>query len=82
MQLATVEILKELLQLTRRVHVTEVGEQIHVLERVDGNQGQVILGFTQMVQRMRESLAIGGQKVDVLCKISKIQCQTKCLYAK
>lgn len=74
MQLATVEILKELLQLTRRVHVTEVGEQIHVLERVDGNQGQVILGFTQMVQRMRESLAIGGQKVDVLCKVSKINC--------
>jgi len=44
-QLAAVEILKELLELSWGVHVAEVGEQIHVLERVDGNQRQVILGF-------------------------------------
>lgn len=68
MQLAAVEILEELLELARRIHIAEVWKEIHVLEGIDGDQGQVVLRFAQVMQRMGESFAISGQKVDILCE--------------
>lgn len=43
MQLSAVQVIQELLQLARLVHVLVVIEQIHVPERVDGDQWQVRL---------------------------------------
>lgn len=67
MQLAAVQIVEEGLQPTGRVHLLVVGEQVHVSERVDGDQRQIGLRFAQMVQRMGEAFAVGRQEIDVLC---------------
>jgi len=35
---------------------------------VDGDQGQVILRFPKVVQRMREPDAVRDKEVDIFCK--------------
>lgn len=65
MQLSTVEITQELLQLARGVHILEAREQIHVPEGINRNQRQIRLALAQMMQRMSETLAIGRQEIDV-----------------
>lgn len=66
MQLSAVQIVQELLQLARHEHVLEAREQIHVPERVDRNQRQIRLTLAQVVQRVREPLAVRRQKVNIL----------------
>lgn len=66
MQLSAVQVVQELLQLARLVHVLVIVKQIHVPERVDGDQWQVRLGLAQVVQRMRKLLSVGRQEVYVL----------------
>lgn len=67
MQFAAVQIVEELLQFAGLVNLLVVGEQVHVPERVYGDQRQIGLRLAQMVQRMRKALAVGGQEVYVLC---------------
>jgi hypothetical protein len=47
------------------VHIFVFGEEIHVSEAVDGDQGQVLLGFAQVVKRMGKLDTVGDQEVDV-----------------
>merc|ERR1719233_472700 len=49
---ATVQVQQELPDLTRDPHVLVLREQVHVPEAVDSNQGEVILRFAKMMQRM------------------------------
>lgn len=66
MQFSAVQVVKELLQPARLVHVLVVVEQVHVPERIDGDQRQVRLRFAQMMKRVGKLFSIGRQKVDVL----------------
>jgi hypothetical protein len=50
------------------MHVCIFGEQVHVPKAVNGNQWQVILGFTQVVQGMSKFHSIGNEEIDILCK--------------
>lgn len=65
MKFPAVKIAEEFFEFSRRVHVFEVGEQVHVTEWIDGDQGEVRLGLAQMVQWMSETIAIGNEEVDV-----------------
>merc|ERR1719427_40323 len=58
---ATVQVQQKLPDLARYPHVLVLGKQVHVPEAVDSNQGEVILGFAKMVERM--------------CKFDPICCQ-------
>merc|ERR1719244_2112019 len=49
---ATVQVQQELPDLARHPHVLVLGEQVHVPEAVDSNQGEVILGFAKVMQGM------------------------------
>lgn len=59
MQFAAVQIVKELLKLSRRIHVLGVIKQVHVSKRIDGNQRQIRLGLAQVMQGMGKLLSIG-----------------------
>lgn len=65
MKFSAVKILQELFQLSRRVHVFEVREQIHVSERVDGDEWQVRLAFAKVVKWMCKAIAVGNEEIDV-----------------
>lgn len=65
MKFSTVKILQKLFQLSGRVHVFEVGEKIHVPERIDGNERQVRLAFAEMMKRMSEAITVGNEEIDV-----------------
>lgn len=69
-QLARVEVLEELQHASGLVAVLVLGEQVHVAERVDRDQRQVARRLAQMVQRVRELLAVGSQEIDVFCKFT------------
>ena len=45
--------------------VLYVGENVHMSKRVNSKDGEVGLALAQVVQRMRELLAVGDEKVDV-----------------
>lgn len=49
MKFPAVKIGQESFQLSRRVHVFEGGEQVHVAERIDGNQRQIRLTLAQVM---------------------------------
>merc|ERR1719435_858394 len=60
-EFATVQVQQKLPDLARYPHILVLGEQVHVPEAVYSNQGEVILGFAKMVERM--------------CKFDPICCQ-------
>merc|ERR550519_1043603 len=64
-EFSTVEIQDELSQLAGYPHVLVLGEQIHVTERVDGNQGEIVLGLAEMVERMGELDTVRSQETDL-----------------
>jgi hypothetical protein len=72
-KLARVEVLEELQHAPRLVAVLVLGEQVHVAERVDRDQRQVARRLAQVVQRVRELLAVGSQEIDVFYKNMKIE---------
>ena len=51
-KLAAVQILDEVPDLANCPHVRVLGEEIHVAEGVNGDQGEIILGLAEMVERM------------------------------
>lgn len=57
-QLSAVQVGQELLQLPRRVNILEVIKQVHVPERVDGDEWQVRLRLAQVVQRVCKRLSV------------------------
>lgn len=42
-------------------------EHKHVLERVDGEQRQVVHAFAEVMQRVREPVSVRRQKVHAVC---------------
>lgn len=64
MKFSAVQILQILFQLARRVHVFEIGEQVHVTEWVDRNERQIWRALAKMMQWMRETVAISDEEVD------------------
>lgn len=48
--------------------VFELGEDIHVPERVDGDDGTISRGFLDMEQGVAELFAVGMQKVNGACR--------------
>lgn len=65
MKLSGIQVLQEVFQLSRNLHVFILGEQVHVPETVDGNQGQIVLGLAQVVQGMSKFYSVGNQEIDV-----------------
>lgn len=72
MQLPRVQILQELVQAARSLHVLVVGEQVHVPEGVDGDQRQVRERLAQVMQRVLEPLPVRCQEVHVLWKLGRV----------
>lgn len=65
MKFAAVQILKILFQLARRIHVFEIGKQVHVTERIDRDKREIWCALAEMVQWMSETVAIGNEEVYV-----------------
>ena len=50
------------------MHVFVLGEEVHVPEAVDGDQGKVLLRLAQVVKRVSKFDPVGHEEVDVLCE--------------
>lgn len=72
-ELSAVEIIEEFLQFPRNVHVFYIVKEIHVPEWIDGNQREVRLGLSQVMQRMGKAFSIGHQEVDIFWLKKKLQ---------
>ena len=68
MQLPTVEVIQELFQLARSIHILVVIKQVHVPKGVDGDQREIRLRLAQVMKGMSKLLSVGRQEVDVLWK--------------
>merc|ERR1712012_1532012 len=64
-QFARVEILQELFHLSWNSYVLIFGEEVHVSERVDSNEGKIILRLAKVAQWVGELEAVGDEEVDV-----------------
>ncbi len=61
------KVLIYLLKSAWNVHVFVLGEEVHVPEAVDGDQGKVLLRLAQVVKRVSKFDTVGHEEVDVLC---------------